>query len=318
MKKVIFKLVIFLAIISFLAVSFLTKKPSESNIGSIQQRYPVNDTQFQIGAFDNGWYCHYNYLIDSLKFNVWHNYSAIENGWYDSASDNYHQPIPGFVSQIVDNNNTQNMRTFMDRPIIQYVIGGQRCDYQCESIPNGEPYWFWSFANSLNNGNNIKDTIDNSIYGMGEKVKYCRNINGSGCWIDSALISNRDLSFIGCNSWIRDDYWGWYIMPRLRIDSAYAAGTAHNTDTVCRIIIRGWNGNIVKDIGILIENFKEFPLTSIYHGNYIDTFYFAPGQENLFMNKSLISNFIRPVASNRLYSLDSPPVRPFLRPSQRF
>ena len=92
------------------------------------------------------------------------------------------------------------------------------------------------------------------------------------------------------------DYaWDWYVMPRIRIDSAYAnaPGGIHDTETVCKIKITGWRGNVIKDIGILVENFKP-TLQSIYHGNYLDTFYYYYGQDNLNIDTATINRYFLP------------------------
>jgi hypothetical protein len=293
MKKLIYKLGAFLGGVTLILVSYFTQPSAEINKTANAVSYAVPDTQFHIGAFDNGWYSQYKYIIDSLHFNTWHNYSGIDYGWYNMKSDNYRDPITDSVSGIVSENKKNGMRTYMDRPIVEYIVAGQRVDYQCESVPLDNPYWFYSYTTSLNN-EYIYDTTDNSQYGTGERVKYChKDVNypvTTPVFIDSGLKSNREMSLNGVR-WLSDNRWDWYVMPRIRIDSAYAAGTSHNEDTVCRIKITGWYGNVVKDIGILVKNFKEYNM-STYSGNYLDMFYFRSDQDSLKIDTSLWRNFI--------------------------
>jgi hypothetical protein len=296
MKHLIFKLAIFSGIVALILISYFTQPSAEINKSANNVTTAVRDTQYHIGAFDNGWYSQYNYLKDSLKFNVWHNYSALENGWEMNPTDNYLQPIPSWVSDIVRTNKDSSMRTYMDRPIIQYIVAGQRVDYECEQIPSSDPYWFYAFTGSVNGTIHVNDTTDNDPrYGNGERVKRCKIIEQypvtSNVLIDSGVISDRELSSTETNKWNSDNAWDWYVMPRMRIDSSYAAGTQHNGDTVCIIQITGWYGQIVKEIPIRVRNFKEFA-DGTYHGNYLDTFYFTQGQENLNISKSLLRNFI--------------------------
>jgi hypothetical protein len=296
MKHLIFKLATFFVIVTLLLISYLTQPSAEINKSANNVTTAIRDTQYHIGAFDNGWYSQFKYLKDSLKFNVWHNYTGIDTGWYRRADDNYHDPITPLVRSIVQTNKDSSMRTYMDRPIIEYIVAGQRVDYQCEQISSSDLYWFYAFTGSLNGTIHVNDTIDNDPrYGSGETVKYCKvipqNPVTSNMLIDSGVISDREMSFNITNHWMNDNAWDWYLMPRIRIDSSYAAGTEHNSDTVCRIQITGWNGQIVKDVPIRVRNFKEF-VGGTYHGNYLDTFYFGLGQENLNISKSLLHNFI--------------------------
>lgn len=112
----------------------------------------------------------------------------------------------------------------MDRPIIQYISGGQRVDYDCETVTQDSLFWYYSYYNSLNN-EIIKDITDTSRYGTGGRVKHCKkesSISGYVVICDS-IKANREMSFNKTNRWLQDKEYDWYILPRIRIDSAYAA-----------------------------------------------------------------------------------------------
>lgn len=242
----------------------------------------VPDSQYIIGAFSSGSDASYSYIKDSLKQNMWHIYTGINSGWPGIDSDKYNVDTiyykSGVISRIDENNNEHGLRTFMNRPIIEYLVGGQRIDYQCETVGdnyNSDPYWFYAYNYSLNN-QFVKDIFDNSQFGQNEKVKFCElfpedPINGY-ILIDSGIRANREMSFNQTNDWMKDTAYEWYIMPRIRIDSTFAAGESHNSDTVCRIVITGWKGEVEKDIVLTVRNFKPNAVAA-YSGHYMDSFY---------------------------------------------
>jgi hypothetical protein len=304
MKRPIIKFAVYLAVPAFLLISYIAIPSSKNNIASDTNNTqvikitenPITDNEYHIGAFDNGWYSQYEYIKDLLHFNVWHNYAELGRGWYNEPSDNYLGDIPASVKNILSTNSSKSMRTYMDRPILQYVVAGQRADYQCEKVSSDDPYWYFAYSDSRRISNHITDITDNDPkYGSGETVKYCK----AGSWfplnsnllINSGLISNREMSFISNNKWMDDNAWNWYVMPRIRIDPAYASTTQHNNDTVCRIQITGWDKQVVKDVFLKVRNFKQTE-NSVYGGGYIDEFYFEPGQQNLLLDTSLFRNFI--------------------------
>jgi hypothetical protein len=305
MKKLVYKLLGCFAGIGLILFSYFSQPSAEINkTANIVTSSAIPDSQFIFGAFNSGSF--ENPLYDTLRnlgFNTWHVYTHDIEGWPGIDSDRYDRSTQSYgpkVQSRIDANKQHNLRTFMDRPIIEYIIAGQRIDYQCESIGSSfssNPYWFWAYKYSADNGSTIGDTIDNSIYGKGDTVKYCQRDNNNpgsnACWIDTGVRANRELSFVQTNYDLRDDAWDWYIMPRIRIDSAYAADLNHLNDTVCRIKIIGWRSYLVKDVGILVKNFKK-DLDSIYHGNYLDMFYFALGQDSLKLDKSLITQYFLP------------------------
>jgi hypothetical protein len=305
MKKLVYKLLGCFAGIGLILFSYFSQPSAEINKTANVETTSIPDSQFIFGAFNSGSF--ENPLYDTLRnlgFNTWHVYTHAIEGWPGVPNDRY-DGNPGVygprVTGRIDANKQHNLRTFMDRPIIEYIIAGQRIDYQCESIGSSfssNPYWFWAYNSSKNNfSDSIYDIYDYSSYGSGDTVKYCHKlVNNSGsnaCWIDTGVRANRELSFVQTNYDLRDDAWDWYIMPRIRIDSAYAADLSNLSDTVCRIKIFGWRGYLVKDVGILVENFKPTS-QSVYHGNYLDTFYFQYGQGNLVLSKDLITQYFLP------------------------
>ena len=90
------------------------------------------------------------------------------------------------------------------------------------------------------------------------------------------LKANREQANKNWNSWTNDDIYAWYIKPRIRIDSNFAYN--NRNDTVCRIDIIDWDGDVVKKVGILG---KHFLYEDSYSGNYLMEYNFGPTDSNL-------------------------------------
>ncbi|HEY5534953.1 MAG TPA: hypothetical protein VIL99_08480 [Ignavibacteria bacterium] len=308
MKHLIYKSAAFFLIVGVLIISYLSKSTSEINTNTFTAATAIPDSQFIVGAFDNGYAVNRKLLIDSLHFNMWHQYTGIDTGWNRNTSDNYLAPTGQYsslVNGILQVNKDSSLRTLMDRPTMQYIIGGQRCDYQCEKVDSSDPYWFYAYKYSDTNYiKGLFDITDNSRFGTYEnnsraKVKYCQknSYNENQVYvIDSGLIAYRELSFNGGNYWTNDNRWDWYLMPRIRIDSAYAVGETHNSDTICKISIRSYKDSVIKDVFLTVRNFKVNTAAE-YNGNYIDTFYYETGQTDLTIDTNLLKYFTPPDVS---------------------
>ena len=301
LKSIWIKLFILTAFTTlFLASQFTNPSAGEKSVSNTATN-PVPDSQFVIGAFHNGTDRYY-YYQGEMRFNTWHHYTA-DSGWswvgitndYYNGDTNVYGPQ---ISEKIDTNNGKGMRTLMDRPIIEYLVGGQRIDYQCEYIaPNfqANPYWYYAANYSLNNNLNIYDITDNDPrYGNGEKVKCCYSTPQSKLegyvLIDSNLRSNREMSFNDVNPWLSDTAYNWFVLPRIRIDSAYAANGNHINDTVCKIVVTGWDGNMEAEFGLTVKSFKQFP-SSVYNGKYMESFYDGSEIKYLTIDKSKLINF---------------------------
>jgi hypothetical protein len=296
-----FKLFILTTIVLlFLASQFTNPNANEKGFSSASIN-SVPDSQFIIGAFHNAVDLNYLYK-DSFSFNTWHQYTGPYWGWLNDSFDHYDIDYKLYqdlvTTKINQNKNDHNMRTLMDRPIIEYLVGGQRIDYQCENIaPNFEadPYWYYAYNISMNNSTRVNDIIDTSQYGNGEKVKWCKVIQEAPVFgnilINSGLRSNREMSFNQVNQWMKDTEYEWYVMPRIRIDSAYAADNNHISDTICKIVVTGWKGNIEAEFALSVSSFKGVS-TSSYNGNYMESFYDSLGNlKYLKIDKSKLPNF---------------------------
>ncbi|MBM4158784.1 MAG: hypothetical protein FJ216_08410 [Ignavibacteria bacterium] len=255
-KKIIepIKMLIFTAsVILFVAAQFSNKTSGSKTETS---NYNLSGSNNNIRYFHNGVHCDNNQYFDKLKYNTWQKHTKIIES---------------------DDNGSEQIRTIMYRPIIQYLCGGQRSDYQAEQITDeNQPYWFYSYENSLVNYNlGIWDTIDNSQYGNGERVKYCKSNSEepgkNACYILEKLRANREQSNRYVNLWNSDSLYNWYIMPRVRVDSAFVNRPQNFNKPVFALEIYDWNGDLFRQVIVSARHFKcEFD--KIYEGNYIDTF----------------------------------------------
>ncbi|MBM4158786.1 MAG: T9SS type A sorting domain-containing protein [Ignavibacteria bacterium] len=290
-KKIIepIKMLIFTASVIVFVISQLTNitvggKNETSN-------YNLPDSGYIIGYFHNGMlFDNYQYF-DSLKFNTWHKYTA-PSGWGWSSNDtidNYLQDTSIYKPIVLGRlgvNRGKEIRTIMDRPIIQYLCGGQRSDYQAEQITDeNQPYWFHSYESSVNNHNlGIWDMDDSSQYGNRERVKYCKSNSEepgkNACYILEKLRANREQSNRYVNLWNSDSIYNWYIIPRVRIDSVFANRPENFNKPVFAVEAYDWEGDLVKKANIYVRNFKQDENT-IYSGNYLDSFHFIYPQDTI-------------------------------------
>ena len=281
----------------FLASQFTSPSAGEKGVSNTTTN-PVPDSQFIVGAFENGSDTNYSYQGE-LKLNTWHKYTGPGGGWPNVLNDNINGTIsqygPYIISRIGENIN-HGMRTLMDRPVIEYIVSGQRIDYQCENIADNfqaNPYWFYAYNNStlVNNSTHysINDVNDPS-HGIETEVKHCHKLDGTtldnDISINSSIRANRELAFNQTNPWLRDNAYKWYIMPRIRIDTSYALGTEHNDNEVCKLIIRG-KTRVLKQVVLRVKDFK---FNGVYDGQYKE-FYNLDYPEDLELSENEITNY---------------------------
>ena len=167
----------------------------------------------------------------------------------------------------------------MDRPILSYLCYGQSSNYECEDSSKVDSlYKFYSYRNSRVNGTTITDVIDTGKY-----VKRCiydrQNPGSNADTIVSGLITNREQAnnFFGGGYMVGDSTYDWYIMPRIRIDSAFANNPLNQRVKVCKIITSNWEGDTLSQI-IEVQNFKANDLSS-YSGVYLSSFFSRDSNE---------------------------------------
>ncbi len=160
-------------------------------------------------------------------------------------------------------------------------------------------YWFYSYDNSaiINNNTHYSiNDIDDNINGVTEKVKYCKRLDNNTLEndipINTGLRSNREMSYNQMNQWLRPDEYDWFVLPRIKIDPAYANDQSHNDEVVCKIVVTGWNGETEEEYDIKVRNFKQQENAS-YDGSYFESFYMAYNSEKEYFNipKSKLPNF---------------------------
>jgi len=227
--------IIYSIVLLFLTVAFISKIPTaeEKSISNtqLQPGSAIPDNEFIIGAMHNALDSNYSHIKNTFHMNTYHKYTGPYWGWFipnsltpdpDDKWNGDSSTISNIVSNRINLNNTQSLRTIMDRPIIQYLTFGQRSDYQCEKISEGNYYWFYSYNNSVDNDTTIDDIQDSSQFGDGQWVKHCVPSLPSAGYIVDDLISDREQANKNRqNLWTRDHLYPWYIKPRIRIDSNF-------------------------------------------------------------------------------------------------
>ncbi|HRE40955.1 MAG TPA: T9SS type A sorting domain-containing protein [Ignavibacteria bacterium] len=250
---------------------------------TIPQINKANDDPFIIGAMDNGW--DVNSDLDSskeLSLNVWSKYTHPDKGWLHFNGTNWiHHPADRFDSSIsaykdfingkILSNDSNGLKTIMDRPKVQYLAFGQSSEYQMEYISTRSEFWFYGYKEHSSNPN-IIDFNDN-----GTMVKKCtRNPNvpdnSNADTLTKKLEGNREQAN---TSWpvgyIGDTEYDWYIMPKIRIDTSYANNPANFEKKVCDVIVSNWNGDEVIQT-LKVKHFKS-EISSIYNGEYLEIYY---------------------------------------------
>jgi hypothetical protein len=216
-------------------------------------------------------------------FNLWHFYTGLSDsidyhGWPGVNYDYTFSDVSRYRQDLIDKislNNTNNLKTLSDRPKFQYISFAQRSDYQCESesyLDNDTrlKYGFYTYRHS----DKGVDTVDNSSYGNGEKVKYCPANRFSAGYVVRDLRSNREQINRGWD-WIypmNDGNMQWHIEPRIRIDPSFTIGTANDDKIICKIKVTNFNGDTIKNVDIRVRHFKT---SGVYNGDYLTEYNFG-------------------------------------------
>jgi hypothetical protein len=269
--------------ILLLVLSYLLWVGTKSS-GTKQEAAPEADSiaqPFIIGAMHDGIDYNYSYISDSLGLNTFHKYTAPNWGWIDNNGNGIPEDELGgdtsiygpYILQRLEQNRQNKLTTLMDRPILSYLCYGQSSNYECEDSSKVDSlYKFYSYRNSRVNGTTITDVLDS-----GKWVKRCiydrQNPGSNADTIVSGLITNREQAnnFFGGGYTVGDSTYDWYIMPRIRIDSAFANNPANRTKNVCKIVTTNWEGDtLVQELKV--GNFLESGL-GYYSGRYLEVFF---------------------------------------------
>ena len=295
---------IFISLFLLISVtSFILYRPADrTNTASITSETTSgnSDGRFLIGAMQSFNDETFNYVhYDSMGLDLCHTYTGtsdtgpVTNQRYPYTNmamndklltpvDSYKADIQNKISGIYMHNQS---RLILMRPKIEWLCYGQRSDYQCEDGHRDTALWFYSFQRAGHNGG--VDSQD-FRYGNGNWVRYFRsqNSNHSGAWVDGigTVISKLKANTEQCrtsggetgNIWQSDLQFDWYIKPRIRIDSVFAANFPNSS--VCKIKVIKENGSdILKEVTIKASDFWDNSNT--YDGSYKEEFNFASGTD---------------------------------------
>ncbi len=241
------------------------------------------DSMFLICAMNSGRDVNYSHYRQ-FGANAWHIYCGVSNtggGWPGVSNDYYNVPFTTYQNELTSKirlHDSIGFRSVMERPKTVYLCNGQRSIYECETDANVDPdYWFYTYKTHEAG----TDVTDNSIHGTGQWVRYCDSGSAPG-YVVKGLISNREQARKQPNlSFLSDDSYSWYVMPRIRIDS----NTPQNAK-VCSIIFYDWNGSKIDSVILMASTF--WPDSGIYSGGYLEEFNFTPDANKLMIPPGVI------------------------------
>ncbi len=246
-------------------------------------------TKFMIGLIHNGFNSElrYDLLTESLLCNTWHIYGrwTRDTEWY--MGDTLYAPISDYKSYIIktiQDNENHNMRTLFMREKMLYLCFGQRSDYQCEKGNLNADVASYSY--SAHDSSVSSDYLDNTVFGSNKTwVRYSSvQYNDTG-YVCKGLRSNREQINKHSNwgAYAVDSLYKWYVRPRIRIDSAFASNPINQEKNVCRIEVLNFKGDTILCTNIKVRHFNDGN-NIIYHGNYLDTFFFTDTEPNLIID----------------------------------
>ena len=278
-------------ILGISAFAFLYKDSYKETINGFKESINPAKTAEQTGGFNDSFYVSaltcgtdVNYLqYAPLGFNLWTCYRSKNDssGWVKYAPHDTLLADAGSyqtdVKNLIDSNyNRHGMKTLLDRTKITYLGYGARSDYHCVyDISDQYPdYWFYTYNLQPDRIHTI-DTVDNSIYGNGEKVRFCKKTSSNGQdagYVVKNLLCNREQLEMGSPSFIDDSVHQWIVKPRIRIDSNFAH--LNRTTPVCRIEIVNRKGDTIKTVTLIGRNFLNDD--GYYNGKYLEQYYNLP------------------------------------------
>lgn len=278
-----------LSIALFLHFSFsgFEVKGNSISVNSPVFNPPSPNNRFIIGAMDGAYDQSINFSkLNEIGVNVWHRYADLNLGWTgfflnQQVADSWNTDISVYQSAVSNRVNTNfdshNMLTLFQRPKFERYCFGQSSEYQCERVDRNEYYWFYSYVFSrIRTDGYIDDIIDNSSWGAGVKVKKCSPIpslnSNSEILIDSGLKANMEqVNTFWDPPYIGDQECIWHIMPRIRIDTAFANNNNNWNTNVCKIVIKNWKGEKREQI-LKVGNFIN-PDSNNYKGDYLTKYF---------------------------------------------
>jgi len=251
---------------------------------------------FILGAMDNSKDINYTNISnpDVFGMNTWHRYSGHDtingrsypHGWTPNDSlfaDNsrYPQEIKDKLKDISDH----NMKALMVRPKIEWLAYGQRSDYQCETVPMSDNFWFYSFKSNQSGHVHTGENWPDTSYGNNTMVKRCLTGTGGedhppGYVVDRLKANNEQAKTFNAGGFNpgNDNRWKWYVKPRIRIDSMFART---NPETpVCSLKIIKSDGTLLREVIIKARYFLKLINNVLqYDGSYIEEYSFPIDNE---------------------------------------
>ncbi len=257
------------------------------------QTMPMKD-KFYIGYHSN-FYSPWNWgtvfpRFSQLNINFMQNYGfhfdrqnvGIDGGFFDDISS-----YSGNVNSLLGNWNATfpgSNALFMEREKVLRAAYGQLSDYQCENVPSTTHP---GYGYITRNGSDYTETWQgDSVSGIYTGLPDINNPTGH--WLVDSLYENMEqINFpapkqpVGIDiSWdskyyysdIKTPFYKWFVLPRMRIDSADAFGPSK---PVCRIVVVPYDGDTTTDstrkVDIFTSDFRD--ANGNYNGQYLENYY---------------------------------------------
>jgi|WetSurMetagenome_2_1015567.scaffolds.fasta_scaffold15127_2 hypothetical protein len=178
-----------------------------------------------------------------------------------------------------------------EKTLLKYLTLAERIDFKCtEMTGNDNNENMYGFKNSINNKDcGIYDIIDETVFGKNAKVKYCHYDKNAPKYTDTTILSDI-FDYVENKKNIFSNYdFNWQITPRIRIDPVFANDFENYKLPVCCVIVINSAGDTILFTDILAMHFKD-NLNGKYKGEYIEKYYFLPGNENLTIIPEMMTN----------------------------
>lgn len=237
---------------------------------------------FNYFPFDSAFYksSFHQQNYKDLSFNLLEAHMGDRNSNHDATrlTGGFYDPVSSYESNVVSmftamrNDFEVNAGIIMNE-VINRSCYGQASKYQAENIGSWDtvyPGYGYMKSNTgtdeteILNGETIisrtaKIGRDNPGYLVRELYENMEQVNFNSDW--GPYVS--DVKFVWPN-------YRWYIRPKMRIDAAYAKNNPN--DTIVKIIILKFDGNLLKEVPILCRNFYD--ANGNYDGSYKEVYNF--------------------------------------------
>jgi tetratricopeptide (TPR) repeat protein len=199
---------------------------------------------------------------DSLHFNSIHVYGYDTTGGGFNSQIGWYSP---YVSGLMDSVRNSGLRGFYGRNKIERLSYGQRLEYEAEGGNSG-------FSYQRRTASVISDSGRTVVHACLPNQANCPETDETPRYLCDSIYEN--LQHGDLIDFTQLDTANWFIKPTMRIDSNIV--DSNPEDSVARIDVINYSGNIIKSVKIKARNFaKKINGNYIYSGKYVNDFDFS-------------------------------------------